>query len=119
MAGMIHAAADRRGKGTSLHFACERATLFLRRQVLGEIRGCDKAGGYLVFEPTRATLRPSLALAGAPTHVQVWTRVQGGVTCVYDVTGGSVFEGRLHIRTPARSARRVPRAEVSACPQGS
>ena len=118
MAGGIHTAPDRRGKGTSLHFPCERATLFLRRQVLGEIRGCDKAGRYLVFEPARATLRPSLALAGAPTHVQVWTRIQGGVTCVYDVTGGSVFEGRLHIRTPARSARRVPRTEVT-CPLGS
>jgi len=118
MAGLIHAGGDRRRKCTSLHFPCERATLFLRRQVLGEIRGCDKAGGYLVFEPARATVRPSLTLVGLlPTHVQVWTRVQGGVTCVYDVTGGSVFEGRLHIRTPARSARRVPRAEVSACPQ--
>lgn len=116
MAGLIRATADRRGKGTSLHFACERATLFLGRQVLGEIRGCDKAGGYLVFEPPRATVRPSLALVGAPTHVQVWTRVQGGVTCVYDVIGGSVFEGRLHIRTPARSARRVRRDEVTACP---
>lgn len=109
---MIRAAADRRSKCTSLHFPCERATVYLRRQVMGEIRGCDKAGGHLVFEPTRATLRPSLALAGRPTHVQVWTRVQGGVTCIYDVIGGSLFEGRLQIRTPARSARRVRRDEV-------
>ena len=114
MAGLIRADGDRRSKCTSLHFPCERATVYLRRQVMGEIRGCDKAGGHLVFEPTRATLRPSLALAGRPTHVQVWTRVQGGVTCTYDVIGGSLFEGLLKIRTPARSARRVRREEVSA-----
>lgn len=83
---------------------------------MGEIRGCDKAGGYLVFEPKRATLRPSLALAGQPTHVEVWTRVQGGLRVTYQVTGGSVFEGRLHIRTPARAATRVRLAEVTACP---
>jgi hypothetical protein len=115
MAGLIHAAADRRSKCTSLHFPCERATVFLGRQEMGQIRGCDKAGGYLVFEPKRATLRPSLALAGRPTRVQVWTRVQGGMTVTYDVTGGSLFEGRLHIRTPARSARRVRRDEVTGC----
>lgn len=114
MAGLIRAGGDRRGKCSSLHFPCERATVYLRRQVMGEIRGCDKAGGHLVFEPKRATLRPSLALAGLPTHVQVWTRVQGGVTCIYDVIGGSVFEGRLQIRTPARQARRVRRDEVTA-----
>lgn len=116
MPGLITAQADKRARPTSLFFPCERATVFLRRQVLGEIRGCDKAGGHLVFEPKRATLRPSLALAGRPTHVQVWTRVQGGVTCCYDVIGGSVFEGRLQIRTPARWARRVRRDEVTACP---
>jgi len=115
MAASISVGPDGRGR-SSLHFTCERATLFLRRQVLGEVRGCDKAGRYLVFEPARATLRPSLALAGTPTHVQVWTRMQGGVTCIYDVMGGSVFEGRLHLRTPARVARRVRRDEVLACP---
>lgn len=115
MAGLIRAGGDRRSKCSSLHFPCERATVFLGRQEMGQIRGCDKAGGYLVFEPKRATLRPSLALAGRPTRVQVWTRVQGGVTCVYDVIGGSLFEGRLHIKTPARSARRARREEVSAC----
>ncbi len=114
MAGLIRAGGDRRQGVTSLHFPCERATLFLRRQVMGEIRGGDKAGPYFVFTPARATLRPSLALAAAPTHVQVWTRVQGGVTCVYEVTGGSVFEGRLSITTPARYARRVRRDEVTA-----
>jgi hypothetical protein len=117
MAGLIRASGDRRSKCTSLHFPCERATVYLRRQEMGTIRGCDKAGGYLVFEPTRATLRPSLALAGQPTHVDVWTRVQGGLRITYTVTGGSVFEGRLHIRTPARSARRVRLSEVTSCLQ--
>lgn len=116
MAGLISAGGGRRDRCTSLHFPCERATLFLHRQVLGTIRGGDKAGAYFVFDAKRATLRPSLALAASPTHVQVWTRVQGGVTCVYTVTGGSVFEGRLSIATPARSARRVRRDEVTACP---
>src|SRR5688500_17429248 len=115
MAGLIRAGADRRSKCTSLHFPCERATVFLGRQETGQIRGCDKAGGYLVFEPTRAKLRPSLVLAGRPTHVEVWTRVQGGMRLKYAVVGGSLFEGRLHIRTPALSAKRVRREEVTGC----
>ena len=115
MAGLVTTGRARGGQATSLHFPCERATIFLGRQEMGQIRGCDKAGADLVFEPRRATLRPSLALAGRPTRVQVWTRVQGGLTCIYDVIGGSVFEGRLHIKTPARSARRVRRDEVT-CP---
>ena len=113
MAGLITAGgAGRKDKLTSLHFPCERATVYLQRQEMGQIRGCDKAGGHLVFEPRRATLRPSLALAGLPTHVVVWTRVQGGLRLTYTVTGGSVFEGRLRIKTPARAATRVRLAEV-------
>ena len=111
--GLIHAGGGgRREACTSLHFPCERATVYLGRQELGQIRGCDKAGGFLVFEPRRATLRPSLALAGLPTHVVVWSRVWGGLRLTYAVTGGSVFEGRLRIKTPARACIRVPLAEV-------
>lgn len=110
-------------RANSLHFPCERATVFLRRHVLATVRGCDKAGAHLVFDPRRAVLRPSVALAVADgitaesgVRVQVWTKVQGGYTVTYQVTGGNVFEGRLRLKVPAETAKRVSRDEVTACP---
>lgn len=111
-------------RANSLHFPCERATVFLRRQVLCTIPGCDKSGAHLVFDARRAVLRPSVAMAVAEgvrpdsgLRVQVWTRVQGGFSITYDVVGGDVFQGRLKLRVPARTAQRVSRDEVMACPQ--
>ncbi len=105
----------------SLHFPCERATVFLRRHVLATIKGCDKSGAHVVFDVRRAVLRPSVAMAvadgitpGSGVRVQVWTRVQGGYAVLYDVVGGDLFKGRLKLKVPARSAKRVTRDEVMA-----
>jgi hypothetical protein len=116
MAGALSMAPDARGR-SSLHFPCTRATLFIGRQVLGVLGPCEKAGGYLLFTPKPGSLavRPSLLHAQVrPTHVQVWTRIDRGLTLTYAVleTGGSLLEGRLRIQVPARKAARVSLAEV-------
>lgn len=111
-------------QANSLHFPCERATVFLRRQILCTIRGCDKSGAFLVFEARRAVLRPDVAMAVADgvtpdsgVRVEVWTRVQGGYHITYQVIGGDVFQGRLRLRVPAAKAERVSRDEVTAWEQ--
>lgn len=109
---------------SSLHFPCERATVFLRRLILATLPGCDKSGAHLVFDARRAVLRPSVAMAVADgvmedsgVRVQVWTRVQGGYSVTYRVVGGDVFAGRLVLQVPAASAQRVSMHEVTACPE--